>query len=78
MIEDTDCPRCGGALELGHIAGQLVYLNWIADGEPVGITTLGKEHLATGSLVRPPMLASGLCRDCGLGVFELEPRKPPG
>ncbi len=78
MIDVTECPRCGAALETGHITGQAAYLNWTQEGDSVGITTLGKEHLATGSLVRPPMLAAGLCRDCGLGVFEFEPRATPG
>lgn len=66
----TTCPRCDAALARGHIAGQMVHLNWIAAGDSVGLTTLGKQHLATGSLFRPPMLSAARCRACGLGVFE--------
>lgn len=64
------CPRCDGVLEPGRIAGQAVHLNWIPEGGSVGWTTLGKEHLATGTFVRPPMLAAARCTSCGLGVFE--------
>ncbi|WP_366139818.1 PF20097 family protein [uncultured Modestobacter sp.] len=70
MALPTTCPRCDTALARGHIAGQAVYLNWIAEGESVGLTALGNEHLATGSLFRPPMLAAVRCGSCGLGVFE--------
>ncbi|SFF29064.1 PF20097 family protein [Blastococcus tunisiensis] len=70
MTLPTTCPRCGGAVRRGDVAGQGVYLNWIPEGESVGWTTLGKEHLATGSVVRPPLLPAVRCGTCGLGVFE--------
>ncbi|MGY1849008.1 PF20097 family protein [Blastococcus sp. SYSU DS1021] len=63
------CPRCSSGLERGHIAGQSIYLNWIPEGESVGVTALGKEHLATGSLLRAPQLPAARCPSCGLGVF---------
>jgi hypothetical protein len=64
------CPRCDGVLERGRLSGQAVYLTWVPEGHSVGVLTIGKEHLATGSLFRPPMLAAARCRACGLGVFE--------
>ncbi|TQN44157.1 hypothetical protein FHU33_3648 [Blastococcus colisei] len=36
----------------------------------MGPVTLGKQHLATGSLFRPPMLPAARCSSCSLGVFE--------
>lgn len=66
----TTCPRCNAELERGSIAGQGVYLNWIPEGDTVGWTTLRKEHLATGTLFRPPMLSAARCTSCGLGIFE--------
>jgi hypothetical protein len=66
----TTCLRCGAELQRGAIAGQLVYLNWIPEGESVGWTTMGKKHMATGALLRPPMLPAAVCTSCGLGVFE--------
>lgn len=65
----TTCPRCNAELERGSIVGQAVYLNWIPHGDSVGWITPGKEHLATGSISRPPMLAAARCASCGLGVF---------
>ena len=70
MSLPENCPRCEGALSRGHITGQAKYLNWIPEGESVGLITLGKEHLATGSLFRPPMLLAVRCESCGLGLFE--------
>lgn len=64
------CPRCGAELEHGHIVGQSIYLTWLPEGESVGWITLGKEHVATGSLLRPPMLRAARCTSCDLGVFE--------
>ncbi len=64
------CPRCEGDLEAGRVVGQGVYLNWIPEGERVGWITIGKEHVATGSLVRGPELSSMRCRGCGLGRFQ--------
>lgn len=64
------CPGCEAALDRGHLTGQAVYLNWIPEGESVGMLAIGKEHLATGSLFRPPMLRAARCGSCGLGIFE--------
>ena len=63
------CPRCGSAMERGHITGQMRYLNWTPKGTRPGVVTLGKEHLAVGSLTRPPMLPAARCGSCGLGLF---------
>lgn len=71
MTLPESCPRCGApTLEPGHITGQMAYLNWIRIGESPGPLTIGKEHLATGSLTKPPMLAAVRCGSCGLGMFE--------
>lgn len=64
------CPQCGGGVESGRVVGQGMYLNWIPEGERVGWVTIGKEHVATGSLVRGPELPSVRCRSCGLGFFQ--------
>lgn len=64
------CSRCEAVLERGRVTGQMAYLNWVPEGESAGLTTLGNEHLATGSLVRPPQLPAARCPACGLGVFE--------
>ena len=65
------CPRCDGGMEAGRVVGQGVCLNWIPESESVGwVTVGGKEHVATGSLVRGPQLASVRCRGCGLGLFQ--------
>jgi len=70
MALPTTCPRCGADLEIGSIAGQLVYLNWIPGGGSAGWSTLGKEQLAIGSLVRGPTLQAARCTSCRLGAFE--------
>lgn len=64
------CPRCEAPLERGRIVGQMMFLNWIPEGESAGVITLGKEHLATGSFVHPPAISAARCRSCGLGVFH--------
>lgn len=64
------CPQCGGGLESGRVDGQGVYLNWIPERERAGGVTIGKEHVATGSLVRGPELTSVRCRGCRLGFFQ--------
>ena len=69
MSLPTTCPRCNAELERGSITGQGVYINWIPQGDSVGWITLGKEHLATGSLSRPPTLSGARCTSCGLGIF---------
>lgn len=69
----NSCPRCDSPLEGGYLVGQMVYLNWIPAGEPVGWLTVGKEHLATGSFLHPPKLAAVRCQTCGFGVFEQSP-----
>jgi Domain of unknown function (DUF6487) len=71
MALPVTCPRCGADLELGSITGQAIYLNWTPDGDKPGFVTVGKEHLATGSIATPPMLDAGRCPACGLGVFEV-------
>ena len=71
------CPQRNAELEQGSITGQGVYLNWIPQGAAVGWISLGKEHLASGSVLSPPMLAAARCESCGLGVLSSDrPRSP--
>jgi hypothetical protein len=56
-------------LERGSITGQMVFLNWTPEGRSPGHFSVGKEHLATGSMLRPPMLVAARCPACGLGLF---------
>ena len=73
MIDIERCPRCGGELELGRIAGQMRHLMWVKGDEKVGFTTWGTEHIATGTFSSPPTLPAARCRACGLGLFEAPP-----
>lgn len=74
MSDDLDsldaCIRCGGELERGSIVGQSIFMNWLPEGEDVGLTMLGGEHLARGSVNRGPMVDAARCRSCGLGYFQ--------
>jgi hypothetical protein len=76
-MEDIDtCLRCGSDLEHGSVVGQMIYLNWLPDGESAGVTTYGKEHLARGSATSGPRLPAARCPSCGLGYFEASVEGP--
>jgi hypothetical protein len=57
-------------MERGSVTGQMGSLTWTPGGDKPGHLTVGKRHLAKGSLARPPMLAAGRCAACGIGIFE--------
>lgn len=73
MIDIERCPRCGGELALGRIAGQMRHLMWLKGDENAGFTTRGTEHIATGTFTKGPSLLAARCRSCGLGLFETPP-----
>ena len=67
-IAGLDCPRCGGPLEYGFIAGHWIRLRWCLSEKTKTIfagTRLKKKR----DWWNAPSLKAGRCKACKIGLF---------
>lgn len=68
---ERTCPRCGGAMHLGHVAAFRAPIWWVALGQRVPRTVFGGERLV--GYWSKAVLPAARCRRCGIGLFRYEP-----
>ena len=68
---ELPCPRCGGVMEKGYIAGHWSRLRWCESDRTKTIfagTPLKKKR----DWINAPSITASRCRRCQIGVFEYD------
>ena len=68
LDSEISCPKCGGALEPGYIAGHWTRLRWTAE-EKTKTIFAGAPLKKKRDLWNSPTLEAARCPKCKLGVF---------
>jgi hypothetical protein len=70
-ITDFGCPKCGGYLEFGYIAGHWIRLRWCKMEKTKTIFS-GSPLRKKRDLWNSPTLIAGRCDKCKIGIFTYD------
>ncbi len=70
-IQNYRCPKCGGKLEPGYIAGQWSRLRWCLK-EKTKTVFSGKPLKKVPDIWNAPTVEAARCDKCKLGVFSYD------
>jgi len=68
QLQEFKCPKCGGPMQPGYVAGQWTRLRWCEKANTKTIFA-GKPLKKERDLWNAPTLQAVRCTDCKLGIF---------